>query len=96
MDDHEKSLKRVYRKRAELPDPTKPANAPANLRRKQVALRFLPELTDAIDTALRRDEGDLTRNDWVTAALEEKLLRDHPDLLNQPSQPAEPEPSPKK
>jgi len=96
LDDHEKSLKRVYRKRAELPDPTKPANAPANLRRKQVALRFLPELTDAIDTALRRDGGDLTRNDWVTAALEEKLLRDHPDLLNQPSQPADPEPSPKK
>lgn len=96
LDDHEKSLKRAYRKRAELPDPTKPANAPVNLRRKQVALRFLPELTDAIDTALQRDGGDRTRNDWVTEAVEEKLLRDHPDLLNQPSEPTDTEPTPKK
>lgn len=96
LDDHEKSLKRAYRKRAELPDPTKPANAPVNLRRKQVALRFLPELTDAIDTALQRDGGDKTRNEWVTQAVEEKLLRDHPDLLSQPPKPENAKPTPKK
>jgi hypothetical protein len=96
LDDHEKSLKRAYRKRAELPDPTKPANAPVNLRRKQVALRFLPELTEAIDTALQRAGGDKTRNDWVTEAVEEKLLRDHPDLLNKPQEPDEAKPAPKK
>lgn len=81
LDAHDKPLKRIYRSRAELPDPTKPANAPVNLRRKQVALRFLPELTQAMDTALERDGNLKTRNDWVNEAVSEKLRREHPDLL---------------
>ncbi|MCD8566694.1 MAG: hypothetical protein LRY36_02060 [Alphaproteobacteria bacterium] len=75
-------LKQTYRKRAELPDPAKPANAPVNLRKKQVALRFLPELTQAIDNALEQEGNTKTRNDWVAEAIEEKLRREHPDLLD--------------
>jgi len=77
--DDTKRLRSAYRKREELPDPTRPANDPVNLRRKPVTLRCSEQLKVAIDRAVMGDHK--TRNDWLNEAIEEKLLRTHPDLL---------------
>lgn len=78
-----------YRKREELPDPSKPANDPVNLRRKPVTLRCEPELTDAMNRAASLD--GVIRNDWINTAIVEKLKRDHPELLSTSQDGAEPD-----
>lgn len=81
--------KKKYRKREDLPDPSKPANDPANLRKKPVTLRCLPELTVAMNRAAERD--GTRRNDWINEAIEEKLKRDHPALWAEYAETSEPD-----
>lgn len=82
--------RKPYRKREELPDPSKPANDPVNLRRKPVSLRCEPELTDAMNRAA--DADGLNRNDWINVAIREKLKREHPELVADSEDEPEPDP----
>lgn len=81
--------RKKYRKRDELPDPNRPANDPVNLRRKPVSLRCEPELTEAMNRAASID--CINRNDWINAAIVEKLRREHPELIANPNGEAEPD-----
>jgi hypothetical protein len=38
-------------------------------------------LREAVDKAVAAIPGIQSRNEWINAAIEEKLLRDNPDLL---------------
>lgn len=73
------TLKRTYRKRAELPDPTKSADAEVNRPTVQVKLRIDPRIAAAIDEVVA-GSGE-TRSDWLVDAAIERIKRERPDLL---------------
>lgn len=70
-----------YRKPEDRPRPDLPSNHYENLTARPIGIRATQAMRDTVDEAASR-EG-LSRNEWVSAAMEEKLLRDHPDLLMQ-------------
>lgn len=70
----EEDGKKQYRKRGELPDPTKPADAEVNRLRKLFAVRVLPDVQQRVIEASKA-EG-MTRQEWVERALIEALERD--------------------
>ena len=65
------ALKKTYRKRSELPDPNKKANAEANRLRKMFGVRVLPEIKDGVDEAAKN--AGMTRQEWVEMVLQEAL-----------------------
>lgn len=50
------------------------SNAPRSLDR--INLRLLAEVFEAIDSARGRRPGNVSRNTWITEAVQEKLLRE--------------------
>lgn len=76
----DEQLKRKYRRRAELPDPTLPANAEVNRPTQQLKLRVEPDIAELIDSAA--EASGKTRSEWMSDAAVEKIRREQPDLLN--------------
>ena len=83
-------LKRKYRKRAELPDPTQPANAEVNRAKAQLKLRVDPAVVEAIDAAAA--QAGMTRSDWVTEAALQKLELEEARATDEPSVRRKPDP----
>ena len=63
--------KAKYRRRDELPDPSRYASDPVNRSKVDVALRTSPELRDMFDEAAKAQE--LNRTDWILMHLEKAL-----------------------
>lgn len=76
----DEQLKRKYRRRAELPDPTLPADAEVNRPTQQLKLRVEPDIAELIDSAAAA--SGKSRSEWMTDAAIEKIRREQPDLLN--------------
>ena len=74
-----------YRKKNDLPHPDLPSNHYLNLQSVSLGIRAAPDLKAAIDAAVARSPLNQSRNEWVKSAIKEKLLRENPDLLADPS-----------
>lgn len=84
-------LRRKYRKRAELPDPTLPANAEVNRPTTQVKLRLDPAIAAVIDEAVAQSASG-SRTEWIVEAALARIEREQPDLYTQLKQTSLPEP----
>lgn len=62
---------RIYRRKDELPDPSKSHRSEVNRLKKQFRVRVEPELQQRVDDAAKA-EG-MTRQDWVERALRRAL-----------------------
>ena len=65
------STRAKYRKRDQLPDPTRAADSEVNRPKEQFRIRVEPGLKDEVDTHAR--SRGMTRQDWVVEAIAEKL-----------------------